>query len=346
MANAEETVQSTYGALMLTPRLVNESATTAKVKEWREAQRREEEDQRLDALLESTAEVLSREAGHLESSSISFESSLDPSQPSASPKRPAEEATEVIGARPTIMLTFGKMTGRMGQAGSFDSPTEWLGSRKDCLSQSTREAFIDLLLESVRMKAAIHKPFPVPEFKLREGEAPDLPEDAEIQEIRRLNNSEMSPTDKAGLLSEMMIPNRSCDSFESQGDQYYLYGPFRETQDLLDGLNSDPMLTAVHETWSSFETNVLDTMFTYGTLYLQIRWQGWYARPVLEMDEAQFGQFLAKADGNVHAAEKQLSADPGDQTETLPSGRVPTSAAPVSNDHAGLALLYHALGWS
>jgi len=120
-----------------------------------------------------------------------------------------------------------------------------------------------------------------------------LPEGSPIEEIHRLDAS-MSGPDKAKRIGELMEPSRN-ESFESQGHQYYFYGPFASRDELIEAVKDDPMLKPVYDKWSKFDTTVLDAMFKYGVVYLQIRWEGWFVRPVLEMTQEQFSSLCNQA---------------------------------------------------
>merc|ERR1711988_146565 len=105
---------------------------------------------------------------------------------------------------------------------------------------------------------------------------------------------EPNKPDKVPRIMEIMEPSTS-NTFQSQGNHYYLYGPFKSREELIDSLKNDPMLRPVHDKWSKFESSVLDAAFQYGKMYLQIRWEGWFVRPVLEMDKDQFSKLLIEA---------------------------------------------------
>ena len=67
------------------------------------------------------------------------------------------------------------------------------------------------------------------------------------------------------------------------------------------------MLHGVYLKWEKFDGNVLDKAF-YGckALYLQIRWEGWFVRPVRELTKEQFTTLLNLA--------RSASDDAGDDT--------------------------------
>merc|ERR1719158_1070534 len=97
--------------------------------------------------------------------------------------------------------------------------------------------------------------------------------------------------DKVRNIQDFMEPSRS-ETFESYGQRYCLYGPFVSREGMIAALKDDPMLKPVHDNWSKFDASILETPFKYGILYLKIRWEGWYVRPVLEMSAEQFSNLL------------------------------------------------------
>lgn len=195
----------------------------------------------------------------------------------------------------TVMLCYGGGGGTMGKAGSFDREVEWFGFKKDLLdpSKSPLTIFEDMKTESDLMRAAVVSRFPVPRFKKDGGV---LPEGSEIDEICRLDAAMTEPNkpDKIPCINETMEPS-SSNTFESQGSQYYFYGPFTSRDGLIAALKDDPMLKPVHDKWSKFEPSILDAAFMCESLYLQIRWEGWFVRPVRELTEEQFIDLLNKA---------------------------------------------------
>merc|ERR1719199_2093702 len=145
------------------------------------------------------------------------------------------------------------------------------------------------------MRAAIATPgrFPVPRYK----QGVDKPHgNSEIQEIARLDDlmTEPNKPDKVPEVDKLMQPCAAA-SYESGGAQCYIYGPFFNKEELIATLRNDPMLQPVHNKWSKFDASVLDAATRRGTLYLQIRWQGWFVRPVLEMTKEQLASLLEKA---------------------------------------------------
>merc|ERR1712125_239911 len=83
----------------------------------------------------------------------------------------------------------------------------------------------------------------------------------------------------------------------SDGKELYIYGPFTSGDQLIETLREDKMLQPVYNKWSKFDPSLLDAATQRGALYLQIRWQGWFVRPVLEMSKEQLESLLAKARG-------------------------------------------------
>jgi hypothetical protein len=201
---------------------------------------------------------------------------------------------------PTVMLTFGGSGGGMGKPGSFDSSIDWFGFKKDYLDTHkfahSDAVFADMQEESDRMKAAIVTPshFPLPQY-MHEGI--EKPAHSEQEEIARLDGlmSEPNKPDKVPEIGKLMRPSLAAISYESGGAQYYMYGPFISKEDLLAALKADPMLQPVHDKWSKFDGSVLDAAFQQGKLYLQIRWEGWFVRPVLEMTKEQLKSLMEKA---------------------------------------------------
>lgn len=198
----------------------------------------------------------------------------------------------------TVMLPYGGGGGAMGKVGSFERAAEWFGFKKALLeadaSKSPTNIFEDLKTESDLMKAAIvGGRFPVPRFK-KDGTI--LPEGTEMDEIDRLHATMEEPNkpDKVPRINEIMEPS-SSNTFESQGCHYHFYGPFTSRDDLIAALKDDPMLKPVHDKWSKFEPSVLDAAFKCERLYLQIRWEGWFVRPVRELTEEQFADLLNNA---------------------------------------------------
>lgn len=201
---------------------------------------------------------------------------------------------EVIGVKDTrtVMLTYGGEPRSMGKIGSFDAPLGWFGFKCQCLDQEAKDAFSGLLEESTTMKAAVTKKFPIPQFK-----AGSTTGGTVLDEIRRLDSLMTAPNqpDKVPIITELMEPQRGFPQFISQGKSYYLYGPFESSDDLLQQLKNDPMLKPVYDKWSKFEKSSIDGATGYGRLYLQIRWEGWFVRPVLEMTDAEFTKLLGDA---------------------------------------------------
>jgi len=213
------------------------------------------------------------------------------------------EASGENGEIETIMFSYGGTGGTMGQVGSFDTPKEWFGFKKEVLesarSRSPKDIFQELMFESNQMKSACVQTFPVPTFK---SDGTNLPEGAVLDEIQRLDAAMVEPNkpDKTPRIKELMEPSTS-NTFESQGGQYYFYGPFNSRDELIGSLKNDPMLKPVHDKWSKFERCVLDEVFKYGTLYLQIRWEGWFVRPVLEMTQEGLSSLVIEAIASVVA---------------------------------------------
>ena len=93
-----------------------------------------------------------------------------------------------------------------------------------------------------------------------------------------------------------MVPTKR--GYQEGLNKYYLKGPYTTREDLLAGLEADRMLKAVYNKWSTFEKSVLEAAFSDCTgVYLQIRWMGWYARPILELSPDEFENRLLSARG-------------------------------------------------
>ena len=188
----------------------------------------------------------------------------------------------------TVLLTYGGGGGSMGKSGSFDCKKGWYGfTNLLSTDQESQAAFDSMVDTSNVMKAAVVQRFPVPKYK------EDTSTEAVLELIRRLD-SEMSPTEKAAKLDELLVPCADQPAF--QDVSCYLLGPFISTTLLLDALQADPMLQPVYAKWKAFESTVLDAMFEGCTaVYLQIRWQGWYVRPVREFTLTEFDAALSAA---------------------------------------------------
>merc|ERR1719482_624829 len=200
---------------------------------------------------------------------------LQPVSPTQAGAREAV-STAQEDVQSTVFLTYGGTPVTMGKPGSFNSPKEWFGFKKHLIStdnpMSADAVFQEMLPESARMRAAIAKPFPVPQWK----SGIDLPDGDTIDEIKRLDalNAGCSGADKVKHIDSMMEPNPSAASFEFQGDQYYLYGPFNGADDFINALKEDDMLQPVYEKWAKIDASILGEAFEFGTLYFQIKWQG------------------------------------------------------------------------
>jgi len=202
---------------------------------------------------------------------------------------------------PTCFVTYGGPAGGMGKPGSFDDPKMWFGFKKEVLRTdaplpSANSVFQGMLHETTLMRAAIACPFPIPKFKPSTEKLDDAMAPTELEEIARLDSEMMEPNkpDKVPTISSKMEPRAA--TFESQGEGYYLYGPFQCRENMMENLKQDPMLKPVADKWSKFESSVLDAMFSHGTaIYLQIRWQGWFVRPVVELTESELARLLSKA---------------------------------------------------
>jgi len=208
------------------------------------------------------------------------------------------------GKPSTIMLTYCGPGETMGELGSFDTPKQWF--RKEVLKTSTLALWKEKIVDAKRMKAAVVEQFPVPKWKQHsEGGYASWTGRSEQDEIACLDiGSAIALTDpsdtdkvqhKVRRITELMEPNPDYSAFEVNGEKYYLCGPFASRKQLLKFLQSDPMLQPVHKKWSSFQKCALDQAFQFGSLYLQIKWQGWYVRPVLGMSYDQFDKFFELA---------------------------------------------------
>ena len=79
-------------------------------------------------------------------------------------------------------------------------------------------------------------------------------------------------------------------------NKYYLKGPFTSRKELLADLERDPMLKSVYAKWSSIEKSDMEAAFIDCMgVYLQIRWMGWYSRPMRKLSKGQFVNLLRSA---------------------------------------------------
>ena len=118
-------------------------------------------------------------------------------------------------------------------------------------------------------------------------------------------------------MDEIMCPGR--EGYKVRGQTFYLLGPFPGRKELLERLENEPLLKGVYLKWKKFDGNVLDKAF-YGckALYLQIRWEGWFVRPVRELTKEQFTTLLnlarSASDG---AGDDTPGRGAGDEQETV-----------------------------
>ena len=102
-------------------------------------------------------------------------------------------------------------------------------------------------------------------------------------------------------MDEIMGP--SCPGYEVKEHVFYLLGPFHDRKELLEGLKENRMLKLVHDKWDRFDPDVLDTAFSgCKALYLQIRWEGWFVRPVRELTKEQLTVLVGLARGVLETA--------------------------------------------
>ena len=75
------------------------------------------------------------------------------------------------------------------------------------------------------------------------------------------------------------------------------------------------MLKPVHDKWDGFDPGVLDTAFSgCKAVYLQIRWEGWFVRPVRELTKEQLTVLVGLARGVLETARQS-----GETTRALPT---------------------------
>lgn len=180
----------------------------------------------------------------------------------------------------------------MGMQGSFDRDSEWFGFRLGLLQDKpVDEGFEEMKKTSESMKSAIVGRFPVPKFKPEAGM-----DGAELYEISLLDAAMSAPNkpDKVSRIGEIMVPR--TDGYEEKGVTYYLKGPFKSRDELISDLENDPMLKPVYKKWSVFDPTVVEANFRdCQNLYLQVRWEGWFVRPVRELSKIQFADLISRA---------------------------------------------------
>ena len=206
----------------------------------------------------------------------------------------------IVAMTDTVMLTYGGDGRGMGKNGSFNNAKEWFGFKTWLLEDKDKkaeDAFKEMHDISDLLKAAIVDKFPVPEFKpadeLPEGEK--MPEGTPLGFIEHLDVV-MDGPGKASHVEKFMVPTKS--GYQEGLNKYYLKGPYTRREDLLAGLEADPMLQAVFHKWSTFEKSVLEAAFSDCTgVYLQIQWMGWYSRPIRELSPDEFENILLCARG-------------------------------------------------
>ena len=214
---------------------------------------------------------------------------------------PAGDGASTTADAP-VFLIYGGPAATIGWPGSFDDLSRWwerhqtvLQSSEENVEGTFKGIFANLQRESAAMAEAIVCPprkddsgrttqagrfFPLP---TKDGVTCAA---TILEEIYQLDASGVP---RASLRERaMMRPNESELSYTLGGEPYYLLGPFTNKQELLAALGGDPMLGLVFKKWSTFDPKVLNAAFTFGgKIYLQIRWPGWFVRPVLELDREQ-----------------------------------------------------------
>ena len=95
-------------------------------------------------------------------------------------------------------------------------------------------------------------------------------------------------------MDEIMRPG--LEGYKVRDQTFYLLGPFHKREELLERLEKEPLLEGVYLKWKKFDGNVLDNAFDgCKAVYLQIRWEGWFVRPVRELTKEQFTDLLNQA---------------------------------------------------
>ena len=119
-----------------------------------------------------------------------------------------------------------------------------------------------------------------------------MPEGTELGFIKQLD-AVLDGPNKASCVEKFMVPSSAEKCYQDGLNKYYLKGPFTSRDDLLAGLGADRMLKSVYAKWSTFEESVLEAAFSDCMgVYLQIRWVGWYSRPIRELSQDQFVNLL------------------------------------------------------
>ena len=110
----------------------------------------------------------------------------------------------------------------------------------------------------------------------------------------------------------------SCSGYEVKGHVFYLLGPFHNRDELLEGLKENRMLKPVYEKWSLFDYDVLHEAFSgCKALYLQIRWEGWFVRPVRELTKEQLTVLVSLARGVLETARQSGEMEHADESAPL-----------------------------
>ena len=200
----------------------------------------------------------------------------------------------IVAMTDTVMLTYG------GQDGCFNNAKEWFGFKKDLLEDTDKKAeyaFEDMRGISALLEVAIVNEFPVPKFQIAE-EFPDgveMPWGTELGFIEQLD-AVMDGPNKASCVEKFMVPSSAEKCYQDGLNKYYLKGPFTSRKELLADLERDRMLKSVYAKWSSIEKSDLEAAFIDCMgVYLQIRWMGWYSRPIRKLSKGQFVNLLRSA---------------------------------------------------
>ena len=146
------------------------------------------------------------------------------------------------------------------------------------------------------------KTFPKPKFlvPVHPVTGEELKEGTESDFIQN-NFAELSGEDRAKALGKIMGPSRP--GYKVREHVFYLLGPFQNSTELLECLEGNRMLKLVHGKWKDFEPDVLDIAFSgCKAVYLQIRWEGWFVRPVRELTQEQLTVLVGLARGVLETA--------------------------------------------
>mmetsp|Transcript_56094 Transcript_56094/g.112457 ORF Transcript_56094/g.112457 Transcript_56094/m.112457 type:complete len:240 (-) Transcript_56094:198-917(-) len=226
-----------------------------------------------------------------------------PGQPGGTTPAAKEQTGGALVGAPgqpiTVFLTYSGAAKTIGDPSSMAMPKNWLGFVAD---GSTCPALLASQAEeaaSLRASAAPPGSFPIP--SPIDASATALALIAEWDEAMTAPNT----PDKVPLVRQHLQPSSSFSWHTAQDEKYCCYGPFHTMKQLLISLESDPMLQPVWWKWRGFSHEIFDGPLKYGeAIWLRIRWEGWFVRPMLEVRERGADALLAAA---------AAAADEGDE---------------------------------